>query len=144
VVELPVPDETIWLLKKTSYGEVFLLFFPKDGHYCVLYHLVRGIRLCIRCRREAQGLCEPFHLCPYAPILNGTSQPFDVTTISAPDGSITAKFISLGSTLTELWVKDKNGKLQDVVLGYDDNVRTFVCKFCLLICTKNPAASIPG
>lgn len=49
-------------------------------------------------------------------------QPFDVTTISAPDGSITAKFVSFGATMTELWVKDKFGKARDIILGYDDNV----------------------
>ncbi|KNZ77615.1 Aldose 1-epimerase, partial [Termitomyces sp. J132] len=49
--------------------------------------------------------------------------PFDVTTLSAPDGSITAKFVSFGATMTELWVKDKYGKARDVVLGYDDNTR---------------------
>ncbi|KAF9262466.1 galactose mutarotase-like protein [Marasmius fiardii PR-910] len=47
--------------------------------------------------------------------------PFDLTTISAPDGSITAKFVSVGATMTELWVKDRNGKARDVILGYDDN-----------------------
>ncbi|KAF8638984.1 hypothetical protein AX17_001816 [Amanita inopinata Kibby_2008] len=47
--------------------------------------------------------------------------PFDVTEISAPDGSITAKFVSLGATMTELWVKDKYGKPRDVILGSDDN-----------------------
>ncbi|KAJ2922621.1 hypothetical protein H1R20_g14485, partial [Candolleomyces eurysporus] len=46
--------------------------------------------------------------------------PFDATEIRAPDGSITAKFVSVGATLTELWVKDKYGKARDVVLGYDD------------------------
>ncbi|TEB31056.1 galactose mutarotase-like protein [Coprinellus micaceus] len=46
--------------------------------------------------------------------------PFDVTELKAPDGSITAKFVSIGATLTELWVKDKDGKARDVVLGYDD------------------------
>ncbi|KAG5652695.1 hypothetical protein H0H81_004080 [Sphagnurus paluster] len=51
------------------------------------------------------------------------SKPFDLTTISSPDGSISAKFVSFGATLTELWVKDKKGKLRDVVLGYDDNSR---------------------
>ncbi|KAF8960425.1 galactose mutarotase-like protein [Flammula alnicola] len=49
--------------------------------------------------------------------------PFDVTEIKAPDGSISAKFVSFGGTLTELWVKDKYGKPRDVVLGYDDNSR---------------------
>ncbi|KAF8068039.1 galactose mutarotase-like protein [Lyophyllum atratum] len=55
--------------------------------------------------------------------LAATPWPFDLTTISAPDGSVTAKFVSFGATMTELWVKDKNGKLRDVVLGYDDNSR---------------------
>ena len=57
--------------------------------------------------------------------LNAYTQPFDLTAITAPDGSITAKFVSFGATLTELWVKDKNGEPRDVVLGYDDNVRLF-------------------
>ncbi|KAL1695245.1 galactose mutarotase-like domain-containing protein [Schizophyllum commune] len=47
--------------------------------------------------------------------------PFDVTTLTAPDGSVTAKFVSLGATLTELWVKGRDGNPRDVVLGYDDN-----------------------
>ena len=51
-----------------------------------------------------------------------TTQPFDVTTISAPDGSITAKFVSFGATMTELWVKDKHGEALDIIPGYDDNV----------------------
>ncbi|KAK7691103.1 hypothetical protein QCA50_006206 [Cerrena zonata] len=49
--------------------------------------------------------------------------PFDVTTLSAPDGSITAKFVSLGATMTELWVKDKHGQARDIILGYDDNTQ---------------------
>ena len=49
-------------------------------------------------------------------------QPFDVTTLRAPDGSITAKFVSFGATMTELWVRDRDGNARDVVLGYDDNV----------------------
>lgn len=56
-------------------------------------------------------------------IIHGYIQPFDLTTISAPDGSITAKFVSFGATLTELWVPDRYGKKRDIVLGYDDNVR---------------------
>ena len=51
-----------------------------------------------------------------------TCQPFDVTTLEAPDGSITAKFVSYGATMTELWVKDKFGKPRDIILGYDDPV----------------------
>ena len=45
-----------------------------------------------------------------------------MTTISAPDGSVTAKFVSFGATMTELWVKDKFGEARDIILGYDDNV----------------------
>ena len=45
-----------------------------------------------------------------------------MTTLSAPDGSITAKFVSFGATMTELWVKDKFGNPRDIILGYDDNV----------------------
>ena len=56
------------------------------------------------------------------PVANRSQKPFDVTTISAPDGSITAKFVSVGATMTELWVKDKFGEARDVILGYDDNV----------------------
>ena len=51
-------------------------------------------------------------------------EPFDITEIKAPDGSITAKFVSLGATLTELWVRDRNGNARDIVLGYDNNVST--------------------
>jgi aldose 1-epimerase len=54
---------------------------------------------------------------------NADPKPFEITSISAPDGSITAKFIGIGATLAELWVKDKDGKLRDVVAGYDDPVR---------------------
>lgn len=28
--------------------------------------------------------------------------------------------------MTELWVKDKHGEARDIILGYDDNVRTSV------------------
>ncbi|KAI0365440.1 galactose mutarotase-like protein [Pilatotrama ljubarskyi] len=47
--------------------------------------------------------------------------PFDVTTLTAPDGSVTAKFVSFGATMTELWVKDRHGNARDIILGYDDN-----------------------
>ncbi|KJA21572.1 hypothetical protein HYPSUDRAFT_202912 [Hypholoma sublateritium FD-334 SS-4] len=57
------------------------------------------------------------------PETTDSSWPFDITEINAPDGSISAKFVSVGATLTELWVKDKHGVARDVVLGYDDNSR---------------------
>ncbi|EKM76908.1 hypothetical protein AGABI1DRAFT_115560 [Agaricus bisporus var. burnettii JB137-S8] len=52
---------------------------------------------------------------------NAPGWPFDVTEINAPDGSVKAKFVSLGATMTELWVKDRDGNARDVILGYDDN-----------------------
>ncbi|TFK37170.1 galactose mutarotase-like protein [Crucibulum laeve] len=55
--------------------------------------------------------------------VSATAWPFDLTEIKAPDGSISAKFVSFGATMTELWVKDKLGKPRDIVLGYDDNSR---------------------
>ncbi|KEP51841.1 aldose 1-epimerase [Rhizoctonia solani 123E] len=48
------------------------------------------------------------------------TDPFKEHTITAPDGSITAKFIGSGASLSELWVRDKFGGFRDVVLGYDD------------------------
>jgi aldose 1-epimerase len=46
-----------------------------------------------------------------------TGDMFIKYTISAP--SINATFIPYGARLTNLWVNDKNGNPQDVVLGYD-------------------------
>ena len=49
---------------------------------------------------------------------NFTGDPFIKYNISAP--GISASFIPYGARLTNLFVKDKNGNQQDVVLGYDD------------------------
>ncbi|KAL8634868.1 MAG: hypothetical protein Q9228_007579 [Teloschistes exilis] len=46
------------------------------------------------------------------------SNPLQKYTISAP--GISATFIPYGARLTNLYVNDKNGNPQDVVLGYDD------------------------
>jgi galactose mutarotase-like enzyme len=59
-----------------------------------------------------------------------------VTELRAPDGSITAKFVSIGATLTELWVKDKNGKARDVVLGYDNPVSEMSSRLSLSCLSK--------
>jgi len=50
------------------------------------------------------------------------SSAFDLITLIPLDGSIIAKFVPFGATLTELLVKDRAGKMRDVVLGYDDNI----------------------
>ncbi|KAJ7359600.1 galactose mutarotase-like protein [Mycena albidolilacea] len=55
------------------------------------------------------------------PVLSATSfSPLDITTIAAPDGSIKAGFMAFGATLTKLLVKNKHGKLVDVVPGFDN------------------------
>jgi aldose 1-epimerase len=46
--------------------------------------------------------------------------PFDTISISAPDGSVKASFISFGATLTNFWTKDKYGKFRDIAIGFDD------------------------
>ncbi|TFY82141.1 hypothetical protein EWM64_g1876 [Hericium alpestre] len=46
--------------------------------------------------------------------------PFNVTSISSPDGSVTAKFVSFGATMVELWLKDRTGEALDVIPSYDD------------------------
>jgi len=49
---------------------------------------------------------------------DSNSDNFKKYTISAE--GINASFIGYGARLTNLYVPDKNGKMQDVVLGYDD------------------------
>lgn len=52
--------------------------------------------------------------------ITGISPSFIPTTLTAPDGSISATFIPLGATLTHLLVRNRDEKFKDVVLGYDD------------------------
>lgn len=49
-------------------------------------------------------------------VSQSTPDPFQKYTISAP--GINASFIAYGARLTNLYVNDKNGNPQDVVLGY--------------------------
>ena len=51
---------------------------------------------------------------------NSLRGPFTPISLNASDGSISAAFIPHGATLTELWVKDKNGTARDITLGYDN------------------------
>jgi aldose 1-epimerase len=46
-------------------------------------------------------------------------QKVDLFTLTNKNG-MTAKVMTYGATLTELWVPDTDGKLADVLLGYDD------------------------
>lgn len=56
---------------------------------------------------------------PDPTILAGAGDPLRVITITAPDNSIKANFLSYGATLKNLWVKDRHGDFRDIVLGYD-------------------------
>jgi aldose 1-epimerase len=46
------------------------------------------------------------------------TDPFQKYNLSAP--GINATFIGYGARVTNLYVYDKNGNSQDIVLGYDD------------------------
>ena len=46
------------------------------------------------------------------------TDPFEKHTISAP--GINASLIAYGATLTSLYVDDKSGNAQDIVVGHDD------------------------
>ncbi|GAA5932568.1 hypothetical protein JCM1841_004315 [Sporobolomyces salmonicolor] len=53
--------------------------------------------------------------------LNGSNvDVFERLEIRAGDGSAKAGFIALGATMTDFWVKDRNGTLRDVVVGYSN------------------------
>ena len=55
-----------------------------------------------------------------------TSEPFGtldgtaVESITIENAGVSAKLISFGARLTELWVPDRHGTLADIVLGFDD------------------------
>lgn len=55
---------------------------------------------------------------PFPPF---SGDPFEKYNVSA--NGISASFIPYGARLTNLYVADKNGKQQDVVLGYDTGVQ---------------------
>ncbi len=46
-------------------------------------------------------------------------QSVDRYTLKGPDGMM-ARLITFGATITELHIPDRDGKLQDIVLGFDD------------------------
>jgi aldose 1-epimerase len=56
----------------------------------------------------------------------GDGTAIDLYTLKNAKGA-TAKIITYGATLTELWVPDRTGKLSDVVLGFD-NLQGYVGK----------------
>ena len=58
------------------------------------------------------------------PLIAGVSaqaSPFTKYTISAP--GINASFIPYGARITNLYVNDKDGNSQDVILGYDNGTQ---------------------
>jgi aldose 1-epimerase len=51
----------------------------------------------------------------------------DLFVLTTPAG-VTAKIITYGATVTELWVPDASGKLADVLLGFDDDMKGWQSK----------------
>ena len=47
--------------------------------------------------------------------------PYNKINLRAPDDSIRATFIPYGATMSEVWVKDRQGTWRDIVLGYDNS-----------------------
>lgn len=46
--------------------------------------------------------------------------PYNAIQLRAPDDSIRAVYLPYGASVSELWVKDRNGVFRDVVLGFDN------------------------
>ena len=55
------------------------------------------------------------------PGVSAQASPFTKYTISAP--GINASFIPYGARITNLYVNDKDGNPQDVILGYDNGTQ---------------------
>jgi len=53
---------------------------------------------------------------PYGKTADGK----DVSLFTLTNGSVTVKITNYGGIVTELWVPDKNGKLDDIVLGFEN------------------------
>jgi len=49
------------------------------------------------------------------------ADPFTPVKLTAPDGSAKAHFMPFGATTTNFWVKDKEGKFRDIILGFDNH-----------------------
>lgn len=66
---------------------------------------------------EGPALWSRGHL-PHHYERNGSNvDPFQTFTIAAPDGSIRASFIALGASMTNLFVRDRDGEFRDIVAG---------------------------
>ncbi|TBU23362.1 galactose mutarotase-like protein [Dichomitus squalens] len=46
--------------------------------------------------------------------------PFNSINLRSPDDSIRATFLPYGASVSELWVKDRDGVFRDIVLGFDN------------------------
>ncbi|KAH7931243.1 galactose mutarotase-like protein [Leucogyrophana mollusca] len=51
----------------------------------------------------------------------GSIDPLKTITVFAPDNSFQASFMARGATLTNFWVKDKQGNYRDIILGFDNH-----------------------
>ncbi|KAJ7639003.1 galactose mutarotase-like domain-containing protein [Roridomyces roridus] len=55
-----------------------------------------------------------------ASLVTPPADPLVPLEINAPDGSAKAHIMPFGATTTNFWVKDKNGKFRDIIIGYDN------------------------
>ena len=81
---------------------------------CLAVTLLLGIRMHLSRYLPAAALLGVPALAQH----HGAEDPFKVYTISADN--ITAKLIPYGARLTSLLVPDRNGDVQDIVVGFDD------------------------
>jgi aldose 1-epimerase len=86
----------------------YLAFFTFLG----LIALLNGIRTMCATPSEAQVQKSEF-----GKLAEGTA--IEQYTLMNASGAV-AKVITYGATLTELWMPDKNGKMADIVLGFDN------------------------
>jgi len=95
----------------------------KTNHWLFMI-LIGGLLFCIACKnrglkKEAEKTKEKMEIVkePFGTTPDG--QAVDLFTLTNSNGMV-AKITNYGGILTSLMVPDKNGDLEDVVLGFDD------------------------
>ncbi|ELU45945.1 cellular morphogenesis-related protein [Rhizoctonia solani AG-1 IA] len=94
-------------------------FFRLDSYTMMYRPLGATVAALLLLCRAVEAASLPEAEVANATVLAGAGDPMRVITLTAPDNSIVANFLSTGATLKNLWVKDKRGKFRDIVLGYD-------------------------
>lgn len=79
--------------------------------------LLCSFALMAGCNTLSQGKATSVTKAAYGTTKDGI--PVDLYTLTNANGLV-AKITNYGGTVTELWVPDRNGKLGDIVLGFDN------------------------